>query len=242
MLYAGNVRSIFFDVDETVFSVQPSVAYYYQRVLNRFTLEASEEMLIKALYQSWIEIKPYYENSANGYQTFPIREREIWREFSRRVLLKLSFDPKLEILDSLYEEFADGSTRIVKEGFLELITALHARNISTGLFTNNDSRIHSVLKGHNMTHLFSHVFTAADLGYKKPSPFAFKAIEAFTGFSSPQNLYVGNSIEHDYRGPTSAGWQAVICATSETHYKEVLLAAVPAVRSFNDLMKIFSEV
>ncbi len=242
MIVMNGIDAVFFDADETIFHVMPSVTHYYSEVLKRFGYQIEPTELEKALLSSWREIKPFYENAPHRYVTFPMRERELWREYSRRVVIKIGVPPALELLDTLYERFADGSTRTLSPHFCELLATLKSRGIFTGIFTNNDDRIHRVVDFHQLRAQLDFVFCSGEIGFKKPSPSVFHEIESRTGIIGPRNLYVGNSIEHDYLGPVTAGWQAIVFATSESVKTETSSRNIPSVLSFEELDVLFRDL
>lgn len=75
------------------------------------------------------------------------------------------------------------------------------------IFSNADGRLHKILKGLGLTTLVQDVFLATDIGYRKPHPQAFAAVQDALGLEPAEILHVGNDSEADVHGALAAGWQ-----------------------------------
>jgi putative hydrolase of the HAD superfamily len=212
---------IFFDADDTLFSVTPSVAFHYRDVLLNHGFEVCPDELALSLKSVWDDLKHFYENPSGNYRTFPARDREWWREFSRRVtdaVIGNEYHPK--VLDDYYHRFADPETRALSTNLETTLKTLAERGYTLGVFTNNDSRVKSILEGHKVDHYFSHILTAECIGIKKPSPDAFLEINRRVGIPAEKAVYIGDSHPLDYVPARTAGWHSILFDPETKHNVE----------------------
>lgn len=209
-LFTG-IRAILIDADDTLFSVTPSVGAIYQEELQLHGVSVAEDKVAQALHSAWREIKPFYENRTNGYVTFEVRERELWREFSRRVLFKLDVEDFSDtVLDAIYERFSKGASRKLRKDAVEFLEWIKNSSMNCGVFTNNDRRINQLLEDLGIRGFFNHVVSSDILGHKKPSIEAFRGVERLFNLPPKDMLLIGNSPEHDIVGAQNASWNAVL--------------------------------
>lgn len=218
---------IFFDADDTLFSVTPSVAFHYQHILSKHGFNVCDRALAESLKQAWNDLKHFYENPAGNYRTFPARDREWWREFSRRVtdaVIGEHYHP--DVLDDYYHHFAEPHTRSLSANLEHTLHNLRQRGFTLGVFTNNDSRVQRILEGHHVAHYFSHILTSECIGIKKPSPDAFHELSARVGVPASKAVYVGDSHALDYLAARAAGWHAILYDPTKQHDVEHAIADI----------------
>ena len=224
-------EAIFFDADDTLFSVTPSVTFHYQEILREFGFLVEDALVETALSKTWEELKPFYENQSSNYRIFPHRDREMWREFSRRVsdtVIQEAYPP--ELLDGLYNRFAEGSSRILGEGIQEALECLSKQGYFLGIFTNNDLRVNKVLEAHGIAKYFKTVLTAECIGIKKPSPDVFTHIAERIGVAPSRILYIGDSATHDYEPARVAGWGSLLYDPKKKYSEHI------SIQSFSELL------
>ena len=228
---------IFFDADDTLFSVTPSVAFHYQDVLKNHGFDVKEEPLSESLHTVWQELKHFYENPLGNYRTFPARDREWWREFSRRVTdTVVGSDYHPQVLDSYYDRFADPQTRQITSDLEQTLQALTKDGYILGVFTNNDARVKTILEGHGMSKYFSHILTAECIGIKKPSPDAFHELNNITGISADRSAYIGDSLLLDYHPARKAGWHSVLYDPEDKHEVSHSIKTMKALLSMEEFL------
>ena len=206
-----NKRIIFFDADDTLFSVTPSVAFHYREVFAAHGhTQVTEPQLHIAHQRTWDELKDTYENREGNYRTSPKRDRDFWREYSRRIVERcINQSADVQLLDSFYDRFALGETRKLSPGIYELLESLSKdKSIILGVFSNNDARINSILSFHKIDTFFQYILTAESIGIKKPSTDVFKEINQITRSKPEDSIYVGDSLFLDVLPARSAGWRA----------------------------------
>lgn len=215
MLYSygsmNSIKAVFFDADDTVFTVYPSVAHHYNQILSQHGIAVPEKDLSGVIKKNWKAHQVQYENREHGYATSVERDKALWIQYAQGILNEVSPQPHPKDLPSrIYETFSNGGTRKILDGFIDTAVFLRSRGIFTGLFTNNDMRTHSVVLDLGIAHLFDVVLTAGEVGYKKPALEAFNSLLLHSKTLPHESLFVGDSFENDCLGAHNAGWKAVL--------------------------------
>ena len=203
------IKVVLFDADHTLFHVAPSVGHHYSLVCARFGVEVDPVLIDQKLPAAWKAIHREYLNASDGYRTSAIRERQIWRQFMLLLLNRAGAQNVTdEVLTAIYHEFAHAHTRQLAPGANECLANLKQQALHTGVLSNNDERLISLLTELGVAHLFDHILPSSVLGFKKPALECFTAAQALIKYKSTEILYVGDSLDEDYYPALSAGWNA----------------------------------
>lgn len=208
--FPPTVRAVFFDADDTLFHVHPSIGHIYSDHFIRYGIDASCDEINGVLPKIWSGFKSEYENAHNDYETWRTREQEMWFKFIGIVAGEFSpseISPQMQ--EEIYFSFARASSRKLYDGIRELLASLRARGIITGVLTNNDERMIQLFDELELQPLFDHLLPTTTLGWKKPSINCFRVVEQRIGCSPSEILYIGDSLEHDVRGAQNAGWHTL---------------------------------
>ena len=76
-----------------------------------------------------------------------------------------------------------------------------------------------MLKETGLRELFSSVFTAGELGFKKPSPEIFIKAQERTSIPPTQLWYVGDTMHLDSEPALKAGWNAILLVSPQEMLK-----------------------
>ncbi len=97
---------------------------------------------------------------------------------------------------------------------VEAVEALHRAGVRLGAVTNTyqtERGIRRALRIHGLEPYFSAVVVSADLGFRKPHPFLYRAAVERLGVSPRECLFVGDRVLEDVRGPKAVGMRAALC-------------------------------
>jgi putative hydrolase of the HAD superfamily len=97
------------------------------------------------------------------------------------------------------------------EGALEALSALRSRFrlvVATNAAESRAAQVRQALDRVGLGGLFSAVFTAAELGARKPDPAFFAAIQSVLGLDPQSVLMLGDDYTVDVLGAKQAGWRA----------------------------------
>ncbi|RMG41128.1 MAG: HAD-IIIA family hydrolase [Candidatus Dadabacteria bacterium] len=233
-----SIKAIFFDADDTLFSVYPSVGDIYSSCASEFGLKISAELINRSVLDVWQQFRDSFQRRNYNYKTTEEQEKKLWYQFIEMVF-KACSEEKLPagLSDRIYEAFSDPASRRLKAGVKELLEELQNKYL-LGVLSNNDRRIESVIEGLGIRQHFTWVYPAFVTGYKKPSPEVYRWIEKKHGFRSDQLLHIGDSFENDYQAALNAGWHAIWLSNGNNVGQG---AEVLAAGTIKDLTKILSS-
>ena len=204
------VRVAFFDADDTLFSVRKAVGTVYSEVAARHGVSSDPDEMQITLYRVWEGFSPEYHNEQGGYRTDPAREKLMWRKFCQLVIQEFGTTESFNALfEEIYTYYARGESRLLNPHIQDLLGFMQENGIATGVLTNNDGRVVSVLRELQVDHLFDHFFPAGELGFKKPSLQCFQTAQERVGYAPEEMLYIGDSLELDYYPSQRAGWRSI---------------------------------
>ena len=108
----------------------------------------------------------------------------------------------------------------------KLFELLERRKLLWGLASNFDGRLPAICRGIPSLANCRHVFVSSQVGWRKPSPNFFRAIENRLGFPPQSLLLVGDDLANDYLAARSAGWQAAAGRAADLAGDEARLAGL----------------
>lgn len=241
MIDRERIKVIVLDADDTLFRVRDGIEGVYARFLAHHGKPSEATHVRAALVAAWRETLSDYYRPDELYQASHHTDLAVWRIFCLRVVRRLGdIDDFDAFFDDVYWHFAKAESRELNLPAIVLLEALQDTGIRTGLLTNNDQRIHPLLRELEVAHLFEFALCASDVGYRKPSPECFEAVRVRFGVLPSECLYIGDSYEDDYQGATAAGWQAVLLIPEhgDRLVREIPksgLSGIPSIRCFSEL-------
>ncbi len=213
MQQLSNPKVVFFDADDTLFTVKGSIGQTYCRLLSEFNVTVAPEELDRRIPGIWASFAARYHNEADGFVTSAEQERQNWSYFVRLLLQSMRVEEQLnfdQFFEVIYLEFGRASSRDLYPDVLPTLLALKEQGYELGVISNNDQRVLSVLEEFGLIEHFQHLYPTSLLGFKKPSPRCFEAALQRVGRFQPREfLYVGDNFNNDYRAAIAAGWQAI---------------------------------
>jgi len=229
------VKCVVFDADDTVFTLNRSIGSIYSDVLATLGHAFSDQELNRAIKESWHDLEPAYLNTSNQHRTTPRRERIFWDVFIAEVLKRVGLKHvKRRERDLFYQEFSRSSHRRLNEGFREVADQLMQHGFTLAIASNNDGRLCSILEGLGIRGLFTHIFVAAELGWKKPSECFFGEIARRLEIDPTSLVHIGNSERLDISPALKAGWYAALYCP--LNWKTA--SSVPRISSFQELRSL----
>lgn len=214
MTQYSDIRAVVLDIDGTLCSLTHGVGTIYHKLLRAQGLESDKTSLEAAVRHVWSAFRDTYLNVAQGYQTTPEREREVWFEFVQRVCeaahLPYGGDPL--VVASVYNAFASRAYRRVESGAVEFLRQARERGLTLVAASNNDSRSKVMLNELGLDLYLSDVVVAGELGWKKPSPNFYNSLAKRIGLEPSRILHVGNDRELDVEAAQRSGFAAVLYA------------------------------
>lgn len=203
-------KAVFFDVGNTLLEPHPSVSSVCQEVLAEFGHDADLES-IESLMPL---VDAYYEDRYRADDTFWTDEEEtssVWVGMYSLLCDRLGIgDQAAEIARRVYDEFGRPERWRPYPDVVPVLTALRSEGIATGIISNWDTRLASLVRGLGLSHLFDLVVSSADVGLRKPDPRIFMLACERLGVRPDQAVHVGDHHYADVLGARAVGMTPVL--------------------------------
>lgn len=203
--------AVFFDADDTLFSLKEPTAVSYSRCLKKFGFSVSPERLGQQIAEIWPVMEPAYLRTASCRRTAAECELSFWYGFVKKVLLPfLSLADIRMIFPELYRNFSMPESKKLHTDIHNAARQLSDSGHPVGVITNHDARCLPSIFHYYPFIESSRIITAVESGLKKPSIQLFSEVKKQVwepGF--PRPVYVGNNPAVDCLPASLAGWQAI---------------------------------
>ena len=192
------IKAVTFDIGGTLIEPWPSVGHVYAEVAARHGADGLSPTLLNTRFKAaWRS-----RNSIND-------TRAGWEELVREVFSGLVAPARhAALFAELYERFAQADAWRIFDDVLPTLEMLVSRGIRLGAISNWDERLRTLLRRLRLDDYFEVIVVSCETGFAKPSPEIFEHAAAKLGLPPASILHVGDSLEMDVRGATSAGFRA----------------------------------
>lgn len=225
----NDIKGVYFDAGGTLLYPHPSVGEIYALVLRRWGVDLPAPMLQAAFRDSWTRLTRTPKDF-----TSEETEKEWWRKL---VLMTLETRKRPEDFDRFFEDlylsFSSAEYWRLHEGSLDCIHALRRSGLKTGIISNWDHRLRSILAGTPLCDVMDDVIISSEVGCEKPDPRIFAEGARRWRFEPPELLYVGDSVHHDIEPCRKLGWSAVLIHPHESPPRDVNV-----VSSFGEICRL----
>ncbi|VTR94369.1 haloacid dehalogenase superfamily subfamily -2-like had subfamily ia : Haloacid dehalogenase superfamily enzyme, subfamily IA OS=Singulisphaera acidiphila (strain ATCC BAA-1392 / DSM 18658 / VKM B-2454 / MOB10) GN=Sinac_5298 PE=4 SV=1: HAD_2 [Gemmata massiliana] len=202
-----HIRAIFFDAVGTLLFPEPSAPAVYAAVALRYGLRlAPGDVQNRFITAYRVEEAA---DVATQLATSEARERERWHRIVTQTLTGVS-DPEACYRD-LFDHFAKPAAWRVAPDAAEVLAALQSRGLVLGMGSNYDARLWPVLAGFpELAALTDRVVISAAVGVRKPGTGFFQTVTRIANCEPNEVLFVGDDLDNDYVGATTAGMHAIL--------------------------------
>jgi putative hydrolase of the HAD superfamily len=161
-------------------------------------------------------------------------EKEWWRKL---VVMTLDTRVRPENFDGFFEDlyvsFSSAEYWRLHEGSLDCIRTLRRIGLKTGIISNWDHRLRTILAGTPLCEVMDDVIISSEVGCEKPDPRIFSEGARRWGFKPEELLYIGDSVHHDIEPCRKLGWSALLIHPHESPPPDVIV-----VRSFVEVCRL----
>ena len=214
---------ILFDAVGTLIRPERPVAAIYRRVGLRFGVDI-EEAEIEQRFSEAFDREDLHDERELEFRTSETREHERWRSIVEQVFHQS--DQRGEIFSELWTEFGRAETWRLFEEVTETLIGLSERGYRLGVASNFDRRLRAVMAGHVGLAALERCFISSEVGYRKPSPRFFEAVQAQLGLPPEAILMVGDDYENDLVAGRASGWRAVLVDRGGARVGEDVVSAI----------------
>ncbi len=205
-------KVICLDAVGTLFGVRDSVGNIYSEVASKYGVNCSPELLNKYFYAA-------FQNSAPcifpGTPTsdIPQREYQWWREINRQTFTAVGAWDQFNDFDlffqELYRYFTTPDAWVIYPDVIPTLTNWQRSRVELAVLSNFDSRLYTVLKALDLDKYFSTVTISTEVSAAKPQSEIFNAALSKYQCLPQFAWHIGDSLEEDYLGASSAGLTAI---------------------------------
>ena len=208
----GNLRGIFFDLDDTLIDSTGAMRAAIGAILH-LVPEHSPDEIADALKCAYQQLWGYGTPGYIALKT--IATPDLRRQLTQLALGSLGITSPIRFreIQQTYEA-AEHVALQALPGTRDTLQALQPY-FSLGIITNGPSNIQrEKLAQVGLAEFFNVVVADADFGAPKPDPQLFDYAGELLGLSSSELMFVGDSPEADIAGASAAGWVSVLLGAS----------------------------
>lgn len=227
-----DLLAITFDAVGTLIVPHPSVGEIYTEELRSLGYAVSPDALEKNFVDAFGRFKYEYPNA--------ILDRNDWRTIVAYTLHELTpkddFDHQFE---TLWNAFTDPKRWRLLPGIESTLSRLRENGLRLFVLSNNDERLHLVLKGLNIDTYFEDVFISTELGVQKPSKQIFDIVQERIAVVPKNILHVGDNLIEDMEGALQAGWNAALVGSATKTIDDKSCRNQPSARLADSVSELF---
>ncbi|MGH1460834.1 MAG: HAD family hydrolase [Neptuniibacter sp.] len=194
------IRCITFDLDDTLWAVDPVIKQANQSMFDWLAQYAPEfthcyqlQDLVH-LRKKVLEVEPDIAYSVTRIRIAQLRYGMVQAGYPESIAEDLT--------QQAFEVFLHARQQVeFFEHAREMLTELKQQGYMLGALSNGNADIHKVGLGD----LIDFQFKADDVGKMKPHPLMFEQMLAHTGFRPEQVVHIGDNPDHDIEGASEAG-------------------------------------
>lgn len=210
------VRAVLFDAAGTLIRLREPVGDTYARLARPFGVATRADQIEHAFRAAWQQMPPMLFPSAPPERTVEL-ERAWWRNVVATTFRSADeaaeFSDFEQYFNLLFAHFAQPSSWRATKDAAEVLAALRAHGLRTGVVSNFDHRLKSILDGLGLRALLDMIVLPADAGALKPDARIFRVALSQLDVVESEAAYVGDDAERDIAGARAAGLRAIDVAT-----------------------------
>jgi putative hydrolase of the HAD superfamily len=222
---------VFFDAVFTLIRPDPPSPAVYAAVAAEHGIIADATALGRALKRRWIAQRERKRVVTIQHGTSEEFEKRWWRDLVRGAFGDALGEPCSDAcFEAIFARYGTRDVWALVPGARETLAALRERGVTTGVISNYDARLGSVLTAHGLAPLLDVVAYSSEVGWEKPDAPIFHAAAARAGCAPAECMHVGDDVDADVRGALSAGMRALwfIGGGSSAQPDDTELASAPA--------------
>lgn len=221
------IRAVLFDAAGTLIHLREPVGETYARFAGAHGMALPAAALQSAFPRALRAMPPMVFPGLDPGQTRE-RERAWWRAVVRAVFeaagagaLGADFD---RCFARLFAHFAGPGAWRSAAGAVELLAALRARGLRTGVVSNFDHRLPALLEALALAPQLEVIVLPGEAGAAKPDRRIFAYALTRLGIDAGEAVYVGDDAQDDVLGSEGAGLRAIdVTALPGLHSVESLV-------------------
>lgn len=193
------IRTLFFDVGNTLIHPYPSVGEIYSRIASGYGMTFDGQAAGAAFHQA-----------LGSRNALPLNDRRsekawwkglVWDTVSSLCRPK-NFDG---YFDALFDYFVEAKAWRIYPDVTETLEGLRRKGITLGIISNWDSRLLPLLGNLDLARYFSVIAVSSLVGSAKPDPQIFEYALRSSSTAPDEAIHIGDSVDLDLEGARGCG-------------------------------------
>jgi putative hydrolase of the HAD superfamily len=203
------ITHAFFDVTDTLLRVRGSVGEVYAALARAHGVDRHAATL-QAAFKEAVRSIPQPVRPGLSPRDIEQRERQWWSDVVARTFGgRQSFEDFDAFFEELFEHFRHATAWECEPHVLDTLERLQKRQVTAGIISDMDGRLHDILPGLDLDDTFAGIFLSFNTGFAKPDRRLFETACRDSGVAIDRALHIGDSWEKDVMGARNAGLHGV---------------------------------
>ncbi|HEV7678385.1 MAG TPA: HAD-IA family hydrolase [Candidatus Dormibacteraeota bacterium] len=204
------LRTVFFDLGDTLMYVHPDVPTLYLQTCREMGIAVSTEQMAGALHAG----ERMYRGALRAGRTFESsmdEARSFWQQYNELILAELGVADRVpERARELSERFwHPGSWRVFAEVH-DVLRALRAAGLQLAVISNFTDALVALCETHELDGYFDVLVASTVTGSQKPDAGIFREALRRTGANPATSLHVGDNYVADILGARASGIPGIL--------------------------------
>ncbi len=201
------VETVVFDVVGTLLEPAPSVSVAYKNSAEKFGCTVPVGEISQRFSIAWERQESLDAQNQPAFNTSRRREYERWQQIVCDVFEDSPAADK--IFDDLWLHFGKPSSWLPIEQGCRLLETVREFGVDVAVASNFDERLLALAKHVEPLIGIENIFASSELGWRKPAPQFFQAVESRLQKEPDQLLLVGDDPRLDVAAANAAGWKSM---------------------------------
>jgi putative hydrolase of the HAD superfamily len=201
------VETVVFDVVGTLLEPAPSVSVAYKNSAEKFGCTVPAGEISQRFSIAWERQESLDAQNQPAFNTSRRREYERWQQIVCDVFEDSPAADK--IFDDLWLHFGKPSSWQPIEQGCRLLETVREFGVDVAVASNFDERLLALAKHVEPLIGIEKIFASSELGWRKPAPQFFQAVESRLQKEPDQLLLVGDDPRLDVAAANAAGWKSM---------------------------------
>ena len=196
-----SIRCVVFDAVGTLIYPNPRVEIVYHQLGHQHGSHLSQEETAR-------NFRHAFKHRGWNPRSSEKIERDCWKKVVSNTFADL--DDTESLFVALWNHFAQPSSWAVYDDAPEIFARLFSRGLVTAIGSNFDARLLTIARELTPLNQARAVFVSSQVGFSKPNPRFFRAIEKSLQLGPDQLMMVGDNPVSDIKGASRAGWKTLL--------------------------------
>ncbi|HEY51351.1 MAG TPA: HAD-IA family hydrolase [Dehalococcoidia bacterium] len=204
------IKAVFFDLYHTLLGYDPPREELQANALRESGIEVNPETLRRPMV-----VADEYIYQEHSRVPLGRRSREdqmaVWMQYERILLREAGIEADDQLIREQVGKMRQFNLhQVLFDDVLPALNEVRKRGLITGLISNVDQDITSLLDKLELTPLLQVVVTSLDTGFNKPKPEIFQEAVKRAGVQPHEAIYVGDQYQIDVVGANQAGLKGIL--------------------------------